>query len=160
MDGIRAADNNYEFRCERDNPLSSPSRTLARQRIFLPFMLALLLPPVQSDAQHLQETEDSVGLTLICNTAQQLSRFIDLINAGHGGADALRLVNDEAENPTACGNAMVAFEVGKTVAQAKLLGELVNIVEVQVFALSVGSEWQQVPPTAQYTIRRDRGEAL
>lgn len=162
MDGIRAADNDRDFRCEHANRPSSPSGSpaLARQSVFLAFMLALLLPPVQSDAQDLQTTEDSVGLTLICNTAQQLNRFIDLINAGRGGADALRLVNEEAENPIACGNAVVAFEVGKTVAQAKMLGELVDIVEVEVFALSDGSEWTHVSPTPQYTIHRDPGETL
>jgi hypothetical protein len=89
-----------------------------------------------------------------------LNRFIDLINVGREAADAVRLVNEEAEDPTACGNAVVAFEVGKVVAEAKMLGELVSIIEVRAFATSDGTEWMQVRPTRQYTIRRDTGEPL
>ncbi len=164
MDGRRPA-NHAHHPCgcaavepgDRPPPRSSPRRMA---RPVLSAVLLLLLPCAGSRAQQSEGVEDSVGPALICNTSQQLNRFVDLVNVGREAADALRLVNEEAQNPIACGNALAAFEIGKPVAEVKLLGELVSIVEVKILALSDGSEWMQVQPTTQYTIRRHPAETL
>ncbi len=133
---------------------------ITRPIILLPTALALLLACAPSRAQDAGKAEQSIGPTLICDTPDQLNRFVELVNDGREAGAAVRLVNEEVRNPLACGNALAAFEVGKPVAEVKMLGELVSIVEVEVFALSDGSEWTQVHPTTQYTIRRHPGETL
>jgi len=122
--------------------------------------LALQLPYARSGAEKTERAENTVGPALICDSPQQLNRFVDLINTGREALDAIRVVNEEAENPTACGNALAAFEIGKTVAEVKMLGQLFSIVEVKVTALNDGSEWTQVQPTTQYSIRQIPVETL
>ncbi len=164
MDGRQLAKYRTEF-CgnpagERGSRAPILPRSAARPVIFISAALALLVPYGYSAAQVLDRVEDSVGPALICNTPQQVTRFIELVNAGRDAVDALRLVNEEAKDPTACGNGWASFEVGKPVAEVSMLGELISIVEVTVNALSDGSAWRQVPPTTQYIIREIHGQSL
>ncbi len=147
-------------RARRATPRSPRSLRRSIARTVVGGAFALLLLSVQGGAQESEGAEDTVGPLLICNTAKQLNRFVDLLNGGRDAVDAVRLVNEEAQNPTACGNVLAAFEVGKLVAEVKMSGELFSIFEVKITALSDGSGWTQVSPTTQYTIRRMPGEAL
>lgn len=83
--------------------LQSFPRRIARPAVLLPAALAVLLPCARTGAQMSEGVEDAVGPALICNTLQQLNRFVDLLNVGREADDAVRLVNEEAQNPIACG---------------------------------------------------------
>jgi hypothetical protein len=129
------------------------------------FLVALVLPfgCGAGDAQASTpptRAESSVGPALVCDTPQELNRFVELVNAGRDAIDALDLVNREAKNPKACGNLLAAVEIGRTVAEVKMRGQLLSIVEVNVVGLSDGTKWTPFPPTRQYMIRSAPSEAL
>jgi hypothetical protein len=104
--------------------------------------------------------ESTAGPALMCDTPQELNRFVELVNQGRQALNAVGIVNTEAHDPSACGNVMAAFEVGKPVSTMTMLGQLVSIVAVTVTAINDGDQWFAVKPSTHYTIRGDSGEPL
>jgi hypothetical protein len=94
----------------------------------------------------------NVGRGVICDTAEQAQRFVTLRNGGSATMQALQVINREAANPTACGEAMVAFRLGEPIQGAKVDGMTVNVVKITVVAFSNGRNWSMVPETVQYAI--------
>ena len=94
----------------------------------------------------------SVGSAIICDTSEQARRFVTLRNDGSEAVQALQVINKEANNPTACGPAVVAFRAGETVQSERMDGKLVNVVKVMVLAYNTGAGWSPVPETVQYAI--------
>jgi hypothetical protein len=54
-----------------------------------------------------------VGVGLICNSEQQVQRYLALYGKDQSAEAAIRLVNTEAANPNACLIGAVAFVRGK-----------------------------------------------
>ncbi len=94
----------------------------------------------------------SVGSAIICDTSEQARRFVTLRNDGSEAVRALQVINQEANNPTACGPAVLAFRTGETVRSERMDGKLVNVVKVTVLAYNTGTGWAPVPETVQYAI--------
>ena len=69
------------------------------------------------------ETAPAVGQGLICDSPQQLHRFVDMRNQGREAEEAVRTINHEARNPLACGSVMAAFALGKSIDKLTMLGE-------------------------------------
>jgi len=103
------------------------------------------------------ETAPAVGQGLICDSPQQLHRFVDMRNQGREAEEAVRTINHEARNPLACGSVMAAFALGKSIDKLTMLGETVELVEITVVAVSDGARWTRVPPKTQYAIRTQPG---
>jgi hypothetical protein len=99
----------------------------------------------------------NVGRGVICDTAEQAQRFVTLRNGGSATMQALQVINREAANPTACGEAMVAFRLGEPIQGAKVDGMTVNVVKITVVAFSDGRNWSMVPETVQYAIVAPQG---
>jgi hypothetical protein len=99
----------------------------------------------------------NVGRGVICDTAEQAQRFVTLRNGGSATMQALQVINREAANPTACGEAMVAFRLGEPIQGAKVDGMTVNVVKITVVAFSNGRNWSMVPETVQYAIVAPQG---
>jgi hypothetical protein len=99
----------------------------------------------------------NVGRGVICDTAEQAQRFVTLRNGGSATVQALQVINREAANPTACGEAMVAFRLGEPIQVAKVEGMTVNVVKITVVAFSDGRSWSPVPETVQYAIVAPQG---
>jgi hypothetical protein len=129
-------------------------------RYLLPIAAALPLACAPAAAQQTSEATPAVGHGLICDSPQQLHRFVDMRNQGRAADEAIRTVNDEAKNPIACGTVMAAFAAGKRVDKMKMLGEAVELVEITIVAISDGTGWTRVPPTTQYMIRSEPGLAI
>ena len=121
--------------------------------------LALWLPLACAPAlaQHPNETAPLVGHGLICDSPEQLHRFVDMRNQGRNATEAIRTVNQEANNPIACGTVMAAFAPGRSVDKMKMRGEAVELIEITIVAVRDGTGWTRVPPTTQYTIRDEPG---
>ena len=101
-----------------------------------------------------------VGIGVICNTSEQAEQFVGLRAGGQDIVPAMARVNEQANNPRACGLAAVAFVPDKTMATKTMGGKLVRIVRVNVVAGYNGSSWQQVAATVQYAIVEAKGEEI
>ncbi len=127
-------------------------------RYLFPMFLAIPLAGAPATAQQGgEETAPAVGQGLICDSPQQLHRFVDMRNQGREAEEAVRTINQEAKNPVACGTVMAAFAPGKPVDKMKMLGEAVELIEITVVAVNDGASWTKVPPTTQYAIRTEPG---
>jgi hypothetical protein len=113
--------------------------------------LAIVLGCLPAAAEPLDPTAE-IGRGLICDTAQQLERFVALRNEGQDTASAVHHVNEDARSPIACGIITAAFIAGEPVTQMTMQGYPVSIVKITVVAIGSGSDWNRVPATTQYTI--------
>ncbi len=129
-------------------------------RYLLPMVVAVPLVCAPALAQQHDDAMPSVGQGLICDSPQQLHRFVDIRNQGRDADEAVRTVNEEAKNPIACGSVMAAFAAGKSIDRMKMLGEAVELVEITIVAISDGTGWTKVPPTTQYMIRSEPGLSI
>jgi hypothetical protein len=94
----------------------------------------------------------SVGGAIICDTSEQAQRYVTLRNSGNAEMTALQLVNTEANKPTACGAAVIAFRRGETIRTERIDGASVHVMKITVLAISSGARWSRVPETEQYAI--------
>ena len=76
----------------------------------------------------------------------------DAAQDGSEAVQALQVINKEANNPTACGPAVLAFRTGETIKSERMDGQLVRVVKVTVLAYNNGAGWSPVPETVQYAI--------
>ena len=122
----------------------------------LPLALASLLFVAPLNAAPLGSATNpaqiKVGQAIICDTSEQAQRFVALRNGGSEMVQALQVINKEANNPTACGPAVLAFRTGETIKSERMDGQLVNVVKVTVLAYNNGAGWSPVPETVQYAI--------
>jgi hypothetical protein len=138
-----------------------PARRLARVEaemrfLQVPFLLMLSCLPSEGQ-ERAQEQAMDVGRGVICNTVQQIERFVALESEGREDAVALRTVNDEVQNATACNLALVTFSGSKSIGQLAVKGKPVSILEITVHAFGNGSVWRQIPAIVQYTVAAEKG---
>ena len=120
-------------------------RSLSWSLAFAPMLLAT--PAISGAPGNV-----SIGSAIICDTSEQARRFVTLRNDGSEAVQALQVINKEANNPTACGPAVVAFRTGETIKSERMNGKLVKVVKVTVLAYNTGAGWSPVPETVQYAI--------
>lgn len=125
-------------------------------RCLLSIALALPLACAVAAAQQ-RDPPPTIGQGLICDSPQQLHRFVEMRNQGRAVEEAVRMVNEEAKNPMACGKVMAAFAPGQSVDKMQMRGEAVEFVEITVVAVSDGASWKRIAPTKQYAIRTEPG---
>ena len=100
--------------------------------------------------------EVRVGLGVACDTEDQIERYASLIGA-KDSAEALQIVNDEAQNPRACGAVAIAYKISKQVTNVRNEKGSFRIVEIVVIAAASGNGgWQMVDPhPTQYIAVRE-----
>ena len=98
-------------------------------------MLGLLAFLIPAGAGASEESEAGAGPTIICDTPVQIERFVALSNSGTETEEALQKVNDEVQNPSACGVALVMFTYGEASAHKVMQGKSIDIVEITIHAL-------------------------
>jgi len=101
-----------------------------------------------------------VGIGVICNTSAQAEQFVSLRQQGQDITPAVAKVNEQAQDPRACGLAAVAFVPDKTMATKPMGGKLVKIVRINVVAGYNGSGWHHVASTVQYAIMPTEGQEI
>jgi hypothetical protein len=106
-------------------------------------LLPLLAIPAQAqDRQPSQEVK--VSTSVICDTQQQMERFVVLYD---GNAEAaLHAVNDEAHDASACVVATIAYVVGDELGQARIKEGTFQIVKVLVVGMRTPRGFQAVVP--------------
>jgi hypothetical protein len=101
-----------------------------------------------------------VGRGVLCNTEQQVERFIALRDGGKEPVRAMQIVNDEAQSASACNYTMVMFTDDQAVAQVAINGRLVHIIRLTVQAFDHGTGWRQVPDIVQFTATVEKGAMI
>lgn len=102
----------------------------------------------------------SVGIGIICNTAEQAARFVSLRAGGADSPHAIQAVNVEAKDAHACGIAAVAFVRDATLAGRAVNDKLLQVVRVNILAGFNGNAWQQTAGMIQYAVIEGEGEAI
>ena len=120
-------------------------------RLLLAFA-ALIVFAVPLHADEAKRDTISVGHGIICNTSEQALRFVALRNEGSETVQAIKVINQEADNPTACGAAIIAFRIDEETDQQRMNGQRVRVVKVVVSAINNGAQWAPVPDIVQYAL--------
>lgn len=120
-------------------------------RLLLAFA-ALMVFAAPLHADETKRDTISVGHGIICNTSEQALRFVALRNEGSETVQAIKVINQEADNPTACGAAIIAFRIDEETDQQRMNGQRVRVVKVVVSAINNGAQWAPVPDVVQYAL--------
>jgi hypothetical protein len=110
-------------------------------------VMLLSLPVVDSPSP---VDEVQVGIALVCDTQQQVERYVAVYDGDAG--TAVRTVNDEEHDPNACGMASMAYMVSPPVATARSKDATFQIVKVIVVGLVTDKGVQPVRPAPFFSI--------
>jgi len=109
--------------------------------------IALLLSLILCVPAQAQEVE--VGSTLVCDTQQQVQRFVGVY---HGdAASAAKTVNAEVKNPTACDTVAVAYVRGPETATVRTDSRTYRIVRILVLGIVTSAGIAPAEPAMFYS---------
>lgn len=111
------------------------------------FCLCLVGP---AGAAEPAQPEIQMGTTVICDTQQQMERFVVLFDGDYTAA--MNKVNAEENNPTACIGATMAYVQGNELSKAKGFKGTYNIIRVLVLGITTPMGFQPIQPAAFYSI--------
>jgi hypothetical protein len=118
-------------------------------RLALIAVLATLVFGLSAKADDLGAGEIQVGTRLVCNTQHEAFRFVKLYS-GDGEA-ALRIVNAEESDPTACDIIPVLYFVGSQLGSAKSGNATFNVVKILVVGVITSDGVRTVLPTEYFS---------
>ena len=98
------------------------------------------------------------GQGIVCDTLEQVERFVDLREDGRDVVDVLQTINNESHGPMACDLALVAFTDSKLIAGRVIKGKLASVVQIMVHAVGNGTTWRTIPAHARYTVEVEEGQ--
>ena len=107
--------------------------------------LLSLLMGFPAQAQNIE-----VGTGIFCDTQKQVERFVALFDGNE--EKAMKAVNVEENDPTACVRGTIAFIRGPEIATARTWNMTFHIVQVTVVGVLTEAGLQSVGPAATYSI--------
>lgn len=122
-------------------------------------MLCCLPATAQEPLSPTAQEKIEIGQGVICDTLEQVERYVALRGNGAETSGALQTVNSEA-HATACGVALVMFSAGTHVADMTAQGKLLSIMQINVHALGNGPMWTKIPQTIRYTVTAEKGQIV
>ena len=126
--------------------------------------IALLGAAARADEPAVPANPNSSGLTIgvgmICNTADEAEHFIKLRVGGAAPQQAMAVVNKEAQDARACGIAAIAYVLDQTLHTQTMSNQLVQIVRINVVAGYNGSGCQRMPGMIQYAVIEGGGQSI
>ncbi len=93
-----------------------------------------------------------VGNTVICDTQQQMERFVVLFDGDY--SSAMDKVNAEERNPTACIGATMAYMRGGELSQARSPKGTYHIIRVLVVGINTPNGFQAIQPATFFSIEK------
>lgn len=111
--------------------------------VMVGFLSVLLLAPARAD-----EIETSTGV--ICNTQRQIERFVALNDADP--QSAIRAVNAEEQDPTACAVASLAFVRGGSPVTVRKKDATFQIVPILVVGVVTPEGVRGVVPAVYFSL--------
>ena len=115
----------------------------------LPLLFALLAAPFCVPAHAADAADYEVASSLVCDTQEQVERFVALF-AGDAQA-AIKVVNAEQKNPTACAMMNIVFVRGNQLGMARHGDNAFQITHILVIGVENGNGIQPVQPAAYYS---------
>jgi len=116
----------------------------------LTLLLLLICAPAQArDNQGIDERNIEFGAVLVCDTQEQVERYVTLYKGDQEAA--VRAVNREEKDPTACGVASAAFVRGPQTATARAENLACEIVRILVLGLDSHDGFRPVQPAPYFT---------
>jgi hypothetical protein len=106
-----------------------------------------------------REKKQEIGQGVICDTLEEVRRYVALRSNGVETDGALRAVNEEA-HAAACGVALVMFSPGARIADMAVQGKLLSIIQINVHAFGNGPAWMRIPDTIRYTVTAEKGQVV
>ena len=113
---------------------------------------------------HAEEQADSprrwleFGQGIVCDTPEQVVRFVGLREDGRDVIDALQTINNDSRGSMACDVALVAYTDSKPIAERVIQGKLASVVQIMVHAVGTGATWRTIPAHARYTVEVEEGQ--
>ena len=101
-----------------------------------------------------------VGVGMICNTSGQAQQYLDLRGQGISSEDAMKRINDEAQDAHACGVAAIAFKRDKMLHAHAVENKLLEVVQINVLAGFDGTAWKPIPEMTQFAVMESKGDAI
>jgi hypothetical protein len=92
------------------------------------------------------------GSIMICDTQKQVERFVALLSFGENTETAIKAVNAEAADPSACAIADIAYARGSQIGVVRTPTNGFAIVEVLVVAAKTPNGFQRVAPASFFTL--------
>ena len=116
----------------------------------LTLLFLLICAPVQALEKHsLDERNMEVGDVLVCDTQEQVERYVQHY---HGDKEAaVRAVNREENDPSACGVATAAFVRGPQMATARAENMAFEIIRILVLGIDSQDGFRPVQPAPYFT---------
>ena len=112
--------------------------------------LPLFLPLSQTAQAQEPEQDIEVGTNLVCDTESQVEMFV-----AHYDGDAetaIKQVNQDVANPTACVVATTAYLRGPDLATARTKGSAYRIAKIIVFGVVTEDGVEATKPTVYYSL--------
>ena len=113
--------------------------------------LPLLLPLTAQGQDRGVEQDIEVGTNLVCDTESQVESFVTHYD-GDDAESAVKRVNEEVANPTACVVATTAFLRGPNIATARTKGATYKIAKIIVFGVVTESGVEATNPMVYYSL--------
>ena len=124
-------------------------------------MLACFPAQAQESLPAQAQEKIEIGQGVICDTAQQVERYVALRGNGAETNVALRTVNGEAEaHGAVCTVALVMFSASVRVSGLTVQGRLLSIIQINVHAFGNGPIWMKIPATIRYTVTAEKGQIV
>jgi hypothetical protein len=98
------------------------------------------------------------GSIMLCDTQKQIERYVALFDGNQDAA--LKAVNTEASNPTACAMTNVAYVQGEEVGIARSASDGYKVVQIAVVAVNAGPGYQLIKPSVFYTLVKLKEQAV
>jgi hypothetical protein len=156
LSGCRCSTNGRIGRCAR------PQRNMEALMHFIGriacLTLALALPAQaqqeqQQDGQQQQQERLEVDTNLICDTQQQVERFVSLLDENSGSAEAaIAAVNAENKTPDACIIATVAYRRAGVASEVKNGTATFDVMRIVVTGVYTVNGLELAMPTEFFTL--------
>jgi hypothetical protein len=123
--------------------------------------LALSCLPLHAEEQaNSPRRWSEFGQGIVCDTPEQVVRFVGLREGGMDVADALQTVNNESRGSKACDVTLVAFTDSMPIAERVFQGRLASIAQIMVHAVGDGVSWRTIPTHAWYIVEVEEGQII
>jgi hypothetical protein len=129
-----------------------------RSFLQIPIVVMLSCLPATAQEENASKAQEKlkIGQGVVCDTPQQVERYVALRGDGAETTIALQTVNDEA-HVSACSVALVLFSAGERVGGLTAQGRLLSIIQIRVHAFGNGPVWTRIPATIRYTVTAEKG---
>jgi hypothetical protein len=113
---------------------------------YLLLILLLVLPLPANAGSDIQ-----IARGVVCDSQAQVERLVSLVNTQADPQHALAIVNREADNPRACGSALVGFINAREIGTIRDHGKAFRVMELTIVAIPTATgSWSFIQPITQY----------